>query len=161
MKTFITNPTERNMTKKAVKKKAAPKKKSTKKEPEVNHKVIKTSKCQTVSGKSTITYNLGVDDGLFFIRILSNTGGGFYSNEWLAMDDITKLLSGIPKDRPITSMYLQPLFKNKSVNTPGFLLAALVNEKVLTRIENKKRHFAYTGKQPTTPKATKRKRRST
>ena len=91
------------------------------------------------------------------MRNVGNPGGRCYSNEWVAMDDITKLLTGIPKDRPITSMYLQPLFKNRSVNNPGFLLVALVFEKILSPLEGKKRHFAYTGKNSLNVKTTKRK----
>ena len=77
------------------------------------------------------------------------------------MEHITELLAAIPKDRPITSMYLSPLFKkNMSVNSPGFLLASLVNEKLLTPLEGKKRHFAYTGKKPDQTKTTTRKPQS-
>lgn len=149
--------------KKAAPKKSSPKKATTKTTPaekpeEPTLKIVSTSKTQTISGKSTITYNLGIDDaGHFFIRIFGNTGGGFYSNEWVSMDYIKELLAGIPKDRPITSLYLSPLFKKKSVNTPGFLLVALVSEKLLSPLEGKKRHFAYTGADTPKPKATKRK----
>jgi hypothetical protein len=42
-----------------------------------------------------------------------------------------------------TSFVFQELFKGKSVNTPGFLVAALLNEGVLTLEENKKRKYLY------------------
>ena len=138
------------MTTKTVKKKAPPKKtaNTTKKtkvdEPSLN--IIQTSKCQTISNKSTLTYNLGVDDkNNIFIRINGNTGGGFLSNEWISLENITSILGEIPGDQSISSLHLFPLFKGKSVNTPAFLLAALLNEGVLVTPQEKKRHYAYSG----------------
>jgi len=139
-------------------KKATPKKTPADKPEELDLKIVSTSKCPTISGKSNLTYNVGIDDeGHFFIRILSNDGGGFFSKEWVSMDAVKALLSGIPVDHEISSLHLVPLFKGKSVNTPGYLLAALFNEKMLTLIPGMKRKFAYTGKEAPTPKVTKRK----
>lgn len=43
-------------------------------------RVIKRKTCPTVSGKSEITYQLGVDpDDRLVLRIHSNDGGGFFS----------------------------------------------------------------------------------
>lgn len=149
--------------KKSVKKKAAPKKSTKKKAPakteEPSLKIISTSKCQTISGKSTLTYNVGVDgEGQMSIRVLSNTGGGFFSNEWVPVDSITAILGEAPSDHPITSINLIPLFKGKSVNTPGYLLAVLLNEKLLKPFEDKKRQFTYTGAKTLSTKASKRKK---
>jgi len=149
-------------TKKTVKKKAAPKKatvkKASDKTEEPSLKIISTSKCQTISGKSTLTYNVGVNtEGLMHIRVLSNSGGGFFSNEWVPLNSITAILGEAPDNHPITSINLIPLFKGKSVNTPGYLLAALLNEKLLKPFEDKKRQFTYTGAKTLKTKATKRK----
>jgi hypothetical protein len=142
--------------KKAALKKTSPQKKATK-PAEPILKIISTSKCSTISGKSTLTYNVGVDDeGHMHIRIFGNTGGGFFSNEWVLIDDITGLLSNVTGEN-ITSINLIPLFRGKSVNTPGYLLAALLNEKLLTPFEDKKRQFSYTGAKTLSTKATKRK----
>jgi len=43
------------------------------------------------------------------------------------MADIQSLLVGNPS---VTSKTLQPLFLGRSTNSPGFLLAAIVNEKL-------------------------------
>ena len=135
--------------KKAPTKKAPVKKTSTTKkikvdEPSLN--IIQTSKCQTISNKSTLTYNIATDDEEdIFIRIIGNTGGGFFSNEWVLLDSITAILSEAPDDNPITSINLIPLFKGKSVNTPGYLLAALVSEGLLSANQEKKRHYANSG----------------
>jgi len=135
------------MTKKTVKKKAAPKKKATTKKTKVDEpslKIIQTAKCQTVSNKSTLTYNVGVDDKSdIFIRVYSNSGGGYFSNEWVSLDHITSILADAPDGQPITSINLIPLFKGKSVNTPGYLLAVLLKEGLLASIEDKKRKYRF------------------
>ncbi len=155
------------MTKKTVKKKAAPKKtppkkttgiKVSNKAEEPSLKIIKTGSCSTISNKSTLKYNVGVnDEGHMNIRVLSNTGGGFFSNEWVSLDSITAVLGEVPGDHPITSINLIPLFKGKSVNTPGYLLAVLLNEKMLKPFEDKKRQFTYTGAKTLSTKPSKRK----
>ena len=141
-KTFITNTTEKIMTTKTVKKKAS--KKATKQEePAIN--IILTSKCPTISGKSTLTYNTGADDDdKIFIRVFSNSGGGYFSKEWISLDHITSVLSDVTGEH-ITSINLIPLFKGKSVNTPGYLLAVLLKEGLLAPIEDKKRKYQFTG----------------
>ncbi|RDH82468.1 MAG: hypothetical protein DIZ80_09255 [endosymbiont of Galathealinum brachiosum] len=109
-------------------------------------KIILTTKCKTVSSKSTLTYNIAIDDkNKAYIRVVSNTGGGYFSNEWILIDDINSTLKAAPKDQPISSIHLFPLFKGKSVNTPGYLLAVLINEKVLIPHTENKRQYAFTG----------------
>jgi len=51
----------------------------------------------------------------------------------------------LPADQPISSINLFPLFNGKSVNTPGYLLAALLNEGVLSLAPKKKRVYHYSG----------------
>ena len=60
-------------------------------------RVLKTTTCKTLSGKSTLTYQLGcTPDSAIHLRITKNSGGGFFSDEWIAVDDILRLL----KDHP-------------------------------------------------------------
>ena len=136
------------MIKRTVKKKAPPKKtaKTTTKTVEPSLKIIQTSKCQTISNKSTLTYNIGVDDeDNIFIRIASNTGGGYFSKEWISLDHITSVLSDVTGEH-ITSINLIPLFKGKSVNTPGYFLAVLLKEGLLAPFEEgKKRQYVFSG----------------
>jgi len=142
------------MTTKTVKKKAAPKKAPLKKAAKASNKkteepslnIIHTAKCQTISGKSTLTYNFGTDNkNALFIRIKGNTGGGFYSDEWIPLNNITAVLDELPADQPISSINLFPLFNGKSVNTPGYLLASLLSEGVLSLAQGKKRVYHYSG----------------
>ena len=45
-------------------------------------RVLKTSSCKTLSGKSTLTYQIGCNpDSIIHLRISRNDGGGFFSPE--------------------------------------------------------------------------------
>ena len=152
------------MATKIVKKKAptkkAPAKKTTKndKPSDIKPEILLTTKCQTVTGKSTLTYHVGVDpEDNLYIRVNHNTGGGYFSREWLELNHVTSILAEVT-DHPITSIDLIPLFKGKSVNTPGYLLAVLLNEGLLNSIEDKKRKYQFVGADKFTAKVNKRKK---
>ena len=103
-------------------------------------KILKNDTCPSISGKSTLKYQIGADaDDAIMLRITGSSGGGFFSNEWIAFEKIQALLDAHPAEKPITSIVLYPLFRGKSVNTPSFLLAALVHEKLLRPMKGKQR----------------------
>ena len=102
--------------------------------------VVKTGTCDTLTKKSKLTYQIGtLPDGEVYFRIHKNTGNGFFSNEWIALADIRKVLSKIPVGKPVTAIMLNDLFTGKSVNTPGFLIAAIQDVKLLIPMQGKKR----------------------
>ncbi len=108
--------------------------------PEVSIKILKTGKCKSLSGKSSLSYRYGANpESAVHIQILSNDGGGFFSSEWIALDSIMAVLKKHPKDTPITSMIFTKLYKGKSVNSPAFLTAALRNEGLLRSLGGKQR----------------------
>ena len=103
-------------------------------------KVLKKASCKSLSGKSSLTYEIALDqNNEIHVRIIKNTGGGFFSPEFVSLGDIRSVLEEHPAGTPVTSFLLQPLFHGKSVNTPAFLLAALANEKLLYPMKGKKR----------------------
>jgi hypothetical protein len=103
-------------------------------------RVLKTSTCKTITGKSILGYQIGVaPDSVVHLRITKNTGAGFFNDEWIALKDIQNVLDKCPEGSPITSFLLQPLFKGKSVNSPAFMVAALTQEKLLRVLKGKKR----------------------
>jgi hypothetical protein len=105
-------------------------------------RIIKIATCPTCTGKAKLTYHLGCKaDKQLYLRISSNTGGGFFSAEWVAYQSIQATLASHPADNPITSTAFIPLFQGKSTNTPGFLLAALVNEGLLKLAGDKQRGY--------------------
>ena len=89
--------------------------------------VVRSGACPSLSGRSTITYDIGTLGDSQQIRISGNSGGGLFCKEWVAVADVQPLLSGNPS---VTSKTLQPLYAGKSANSPGFLLAAIVKEKL-------------------------------
>jgi hypothetical protein len=103
-------------------------------------KVVNSATCMSLSGKSNITYQIGADpDGNSYLRIHGNTGGGFFSPEWVALEEVQKFIADAPTNKPLSSWSLHPLFRGKSVNTPAFFMAALVHEKWLRILKGKKR----------------------
>ena len=108
--------------------------------------VIKTGTCPTLSGRSALTYDLATDpEGELHYRISANSGGGFWSPEWIAWKAIEPVIKEI---QPVTSTPLKTLFKGKSVNTSGFLLAVLIKEGLLEVVPDKRRQFRVTGASP-------------
>lgn len=103
-------------------------------------KVVHSGTCPSLSGKSQITYQIGRHpEGTVHLRVVANTGGGFFSPEWVALSDLQKCIDGARGDKPLSSWTLHPIFRGKSVNTPAFLSAALVHEKWLRILKGKKR----------------------
>jgi hypothetical protein len=103
-------------------------------------KVLKTATCKTLSGKSTLTYQIGcTPDAEIHLRITKNSGGGFFSDEWIAIEDIQAVLKERSKDSPIISHFISPLLKGKSSNTSGFIMAALSHLKLIRPLPKKKR----------------------
>ena len=103
-------------------------------------RVLKTSTCDSLSGKSRLTYQIGCNaDSEIYLRVNANTGGGFFSPEWVSLLDIQRVLDDSPEGEPISSITFDGLFKGKSVNTPAFLTATLVHEKWLRVLKGKKR----------------------
>jgi hypothetical protein len=110
------------------------------KEPVIS--VIKKSTCKNLNGSATLTYHIGLDEASVLLwKIHANTGNGMFSRELIPFKDIQQALDKWHKDQPIVSMALYPLFSGKSVNTPSFLLASLVNEGILQQVPGKKRHY--------------------
>jgi hypothetical protein len=102
--------------------------------------VVKMASCDTLTKKSRLTYQIGtLPDREVYFRIHKNSGNGFFSNEWVSLADIQKVLSKIPIGKPVTAIMLNDLFTSKNVNNSGFLLAVLVQEKLLIPMQGKKR----------------------
>lgn len=88
-------------------------------------KTVKTGNCPSLSGKSKLTYEFGIDDqAAWHVRIAKNSSTGYFSKAWVAFEHVQRVLEK-NGTRPITCHTLGPIFKGRSVNTSGFLLAAL------------------------------------
>lgn len=103
-------------------------------------RIIKIATCPTCSGKTNLTYHLGsTEENQVYIRIVENSGGGFFSDEWVSLKETLEALDIAP--HPITAVPFISLFKGKSVNTPGFLLAVLKHEGLVKLLEGKVRGY--------------------
>ena len=112
--------------------------KATKEQAEM--RILKTATCKTLSGKSTLTYQLGcTPDAEIHLRITKNSGGGFFSDEWVKYEDIQAVLKERSEISPIMSHFISPLLKGKSSNTSGFIMAVLSHLKLIRPLPKKKR----------------------
>jgi len=103
-------------------------------------RVLREATCNSLEGSAILHYKIGLDEvGEIKLKIEQNSGGGFFSAEWVAFAAIQKAFSEWPEDTPINSMALRPLFRGKSVNTPSFMLAVLTAEKLLAPLPKRKR----------------------
>jgi hypothetical protein len=92
--------------------------------------ILKKSKCPSLSGKSTLNYEIGVNENDdVFLRVAGNTGGGYFSAEWVSLEALEAAFTKRPDN--ISSIALFGLFKGKSVNTPSFVLAVARHEGIV------------------------------
>jgi hypothetical protein len=72
------------------------KKTATKKSPENPVQVLREAQCKSLGGSATLTYHIGQNEaGDILFKIAGNTGGGIFSKEWVAFDDIQAAFVGI------------------------------------------------------------------
>ena len=103
-------------------------------------RIIKVASCLTCTGKATLAYHIGSEaENEINLRVHSNTGGGLFSAEWVSLNAIKSALDNATQ--PITSFTLSKLFKGKSTNTPGFLMAVLKSEGLVRNLEGKIRGY--------------------
>ena len=103
-------------------------------------RLIKVASCPTLSGKETLTYNIGSNaESELHLMVTSNTGGGFFSIEWVSLKATQALLEQATQS--LTSYALRHLFKGKSSNNPAFLMAALKYEGLVVAHPEKQRCY--------------------
>ena len=107
--------------------------------------LLRKGSCKSLEGRGTLDYELGHSDSKsLYWRISQNSGGGFFSNEWIPFSAIRSALESWSADTPLTSLALRGLFKGKSANNPSFLLATLLAEGVVKALEGKRRQYTLT-----------------
>jgi hypothetical protein len=103
-------------------------------------RILRIADSGSLSGRSTLTYQLAVDsNSLVHIRLFHNSAKGYFCKDWLSMPAIEALLS---EATSFTSGDLQRLcYSGKSVNSGGFLIAALRNEGLIRTSEGSLRSY--------------------
>ena len=85
--------------------------------------VIYQGECESLSGRSTLTYAVGRHpDGTLHLRITDNSGKGMWCSEWIPGSDIDAVVFG---GTELTSRAFQVLKPGRSTNTAGFVMAAV------------------------------------
>jgi hypothetical protein len=112
--------------------------------PDAAIRVLKTGTCATLSGKSKLTYQIGcLGKADIQFRISANSNPGYFNDDWVSLRDIQEELDKVPSGKPFTSFNLLPLFRGKSMNSPGFLFAALKQEGLVDRSKENQRCYAF------------------
>ncbi len=103
--------------------------------------ILKTGTCPSLSGKSKLSYEIGCSPtGDLGMRVCKNSGNGYFSKQWVGWDQVQAVLDQ-HGDKPITFHTLSPLFEGRSINTAGFLLAALKQEGLVQKMEDQPRCY--------------------
>jgi hypothetical protein len=86
--------------------------------------VIYQGECPSISGRSTLTYAIGrhSEDGKLHLAITGNSGGGMWCRDWASASAIQDVVLG---EGDLTAKSFHPLHAGRSINTAGFILAAL------------------------------------
>ena len=107
---------------------------------EESMRILKIGKCPSLSGRSTLTYKIGCkDDKEVYLRLDSNTGQGVFNKDWISLMQLDSLLAS--EEKPITSGRFREMFKGKSANSAGFVLAVLLGEKLMKISKGNLRHY--------------------
>ena len=101
---------------------------------------VLTGECQSLTGRSNLTYAIGRHpvDASLGLRIVANSGGGMFCDEWAEGRRIDDVVRG---NSELTAQSFLVLHPGRSVNTGGFVLAVLKHLGMLrTNSENTRLH---------------------
>ena len=84
----------------------------------------------TSRGQGILSYEFGVNEDEFFIRIAANSQGGTCSFEWIPLETIEDLLES-NKEESFSAVIFRKAFISKSANNHGYLAAILKAVKVI------------------------------
>jgi hypothetical protein len=106
-------------------------------------RILKTGTCKSLSGRSTLTYQIGCNnDNEVYIALTGNSGGGRLNSDWVSLEEIYSRLSS--QKKPVTSGALQDLYQGKSSNNASFTTAILL-KKGLLKISPGNSHYDLVG----------------
>ena len=102
---------------------------------------LRTDQCLSLSGRSMLTYELGCDSNeRLHLRVTHNTGKGHHNPSWVAYDAVEPLLMAATT---LSASALAKLFVGTSVNTAGFVMAALKHLRVLQAVTDKRHAYQF------------------
>ena len=85
---------------------------------------IYEGECPSLSGRSTLSYTIGrhTEYGTLHLAITGNSGKGMWCKDWCSASAIQDVVLG---EGELTAKSFQALHEGRSVNTGGFIAAAL------------------------------------
>lgn len=107
--------------------------------------VIHTGECPSLSGQSTLTFAIGrhPEDHSLHLRIVTNSGGGMFCDEWASGSAIDAL---VQSSNVLISRSMCELHAGRSINTGGFVLSVLKHlGLVRVNAENSRHHEMVPG----------------
>ena len=91
-------------------------------------RVVHSTTCQSLSGKSTLGLDWGCDqESQIHLRLCSNSGRGLFNRGWLALSSFFT-----PAGEPITGSDYKAIFVYRSANDPSFFKAGLQSQNLLS-----------------------------
>lgn len=90
--------------------------------------LYKTAQCPRINVKqgATLTYEIHHDNKYHLhIKLIANSGGGFFSSDTIALKKVTAVLTSLPDTSHFSSTVFRCLFMGKSANNSSFLAAVL------------------------------------
>ena len=85
---------------------------------------IYQSEVPSLSERSMLGYEIGrhAEDATLYLRIVANSGGGMWCKDWASASDIQSIVIGATE---LTAKSFHQLHRGRSINTGGFVLAAV------------------------------------
>ena len=114
--------------------------KSPQKKPGPDIQILAVETCPSVSGSSTLKYQIGTDpESGIHLKILSSSGSGFVNPTLFALDDILNVLVSHSVETPIKSAHLAKglELEGRSRNDSAFLVAVLLANEILVSFGGK------------------------
>ena len=109
-------------------------------------RILKTGTCPNLSDSARLTYHIGCNaESRIQLRVHSNSGKGYFSREWVSLDAILKAIDKCPKGKPLNGFWLTPLYAGKSINTPSFLMAVLLAEGLVKKVDRNYEKVSHDG----------------
>ena len=110
---------------------------------EVSVRILKTRLCPSLSGKSKLTYEVGLGDKkeLADPRDLQHAAEVASTQDWVKLPAVEAAFDKVPAGEPVTSDTLRSMFRGMSQNTGGFTFAVLKHVGYVVPSASKKRCY--------------------
>ena len=102
-------------------------------------RVLKIATCSSLSGRSQLTYHVGCNaEGEIQLKVAANSSTGQFNADWIPLSMVEQLLSDYPKEKPLSSAVLRPLYRHKSSNSPSFAFGIFLAEGLVKKAGTEK-----------------------